>query len=571
MTVHWRFYPDDLRLQEDLARQFSLSRLAARILINRGLRGPDDVAAFMSASLEGLTDPFRMAHMERAVDRLVAALARKETIVVYGDSDVDGVSGTALLAGFLRAVRADVATYTPNRLEEGYSLTPRGEAFIRDRGAKVVITVDNGTTAVDAIARLQADGIDVIVCDHHEPGERLPPALALLNPKWDGCGYPFRWLCGTAVGFRLLTALATRLPARANQHETLIRVLRHSIGLVALATICDCVPLVGENRALARSGLAALSSGEHPGVQALLRIAGVHGRVQQDDVSFRLGPRINAAGRLGHAERALELLLAADDATARACAKELDERNQTRQDIEAHILQGAREKAAIAATSDAPILVLADEGWHPGVVGIVASRIATEFQRPTILIGMRGASGRGSGRSVRGFDLHHALAQCAKHLRAFGGHAFAAGLEVDAAALPAFIDAVNAAARTSWKDDPDQELWIDAEVPLGVLTPSLMAELERLAPFGEGHPLPTFVVPDVQLGGAPRRVGRNQNHLTFPVLQSGVVRNAIAYGMGPRADSIGSAERFSVAFTPRLNLFRGKAGVDLEVKDIRVA
>lgn len=570
-AFHWRYYPDRTQLQEQIARASRVPSLVARLLVNRGIHDATEIGDFLRPSFSGLSDPFAMKPMERAVERLLRAIQAREPIVVYGDSDVDGVCGTALLAGFLRKVGADVSTYIPNRLVEGYSLTERGVAAILARNARVVLTVDNGTTATARIAELAGHGIDVIVADHHEPSRELPPALALLNPKLPDNGYPFPYLCGTGVAFQLLAALATRIPARGGNQDAIQDLLRHSIAFVAMATICDCVPLQRENRILARLGLNALAETTHPGLSALLSIAGVGRAVRSDDVSFRIGPRINAAGRLGVADRALALLLADRREDAEAIARELDQRNGERQALEADIFRSARQKAIEA--SDDPIFVLADESWHAGVVGIVAARIATEFHRPTVLIALKDGRGRGSGRSVRRFDLHRALGACSQHLVGFGGHAFAAGLEIEAHKVADLRRALIEASQQGLAESAGQgrELLIDAELPIGLLTPSLMHDLDRLAPYGEGLASPIFAAPDLVVDGTPRLVGKGQNHLSFVALQSGAKVKAIAYGASDRAPLLQPGRRFSVAFTPRLSLFRGRASVEMDVKDFAVA
>jgi single-stranded-DNA-specific exonuclease len=573
--TRWRFHPERAALADEIAKASSIPPLLARLLVNRGVTTADDVHRWLRPSLDGLGDPFLLPDMEIAVTRTLKAVRERERIVVYGDSDVDGVCGTALLVRFLRQIGADVMPYIPNRLVEGYSLTDRGLAAIAERGARLVITVDNGTTAVERVARLRADGIDVVICDHHEAGKDRAPATALLNAKVDPGGYPFPHLCGTGVAFQFVSALASRIPARPSLHDAIVDLGRNSIALVALATICDCVPLIGENRILASAGIRAFREAEHPGLTALRSIAGVGREVQSDDLSFRLGPRINAAGRLGQAERALALMLADEKSVAVSIAKELDERNGERQVLEAGIHQMARIQARERAERGDPILLLADDRWHAGVVGIVASRIAAEFDRPAILVALDAAAGRGrgSGRSTRGFDLHRALTSAAHHIVTFGGHAFAAGLEVEAKSIDPLRAALFAHCREHRVDDSQREILIDAELPLGMLTPSLMAEINRVGPFGEGVALPIFSSPTLAVDGEPRRVGRTQNHLSFNVVQGGNAatrRKAIAYNLGERAAEF-QGRRVALVYTPRLNFFRGQAAVELEVKDVRFA
>lgn len=565
----WRFHPERATLQEQIARESKISPLLARLLVNRGVESTHDAARLLDPSRAGLSDPYLLNGMDVAVERLLAALAAREPIVVYGDSDVDGVCGAALLTRFLRQVGAEVSTYIPNRLVEGYSLSDAGLAEILRRRTRVVITVDNGTTAIEKITRLRELGIDVIVCDHHEPAATLPPAHAILNPKLPNSSYPFRHLCGSGVGFQLIAGLASRLPARGSMQDALHDLSRTSIAFVALATICDCVPLIGENRFLARAGIHALTSSDHPGIAALRSIAGVGREIQSDDLSFRLGPRINAAGRLGQAHRALALLLADDRSEAQAIARELDDKNAERQVLEASILESARRKAAERTAAGDRVLVLADHDWHAGVVGIVAARIASEFDRPTILVALGpNGRGRGSGRSVRRFDLHRALGACTDELVGFGGHAFAAGLEIETNRIDRLREAINAHADEHPGDVSAREILIDAELPLGMLTPSFMHEINQLAPYGEGLASPLFSSPTLAVA-APKRIGRSLNHLSFTVVQGEVKRRAIAYGLGERAAQI-EGRRVALAFTPRLNLFRGQANIDLEVRDLRI-
>lgn len=567
----WRFHPERGAVLAEITRDSKIPPLLARLLVNRGVSSAEEAHHFLSPSLEGLADPFQLPGMSEAVERLLIAIRVREPIVVYGDSDVDGVCGTALLARFLAQVGANVSTYIPNRLAEGYSLSDRGVEEIERRGAKVVLTVDNGTTAVEKVERLRSRGVDVIICDHHEPGEILPPALAILNPKLKDSAYPFRYLCGTGVAYQLLSGLASRIPARGSAHDAFYDLGKNSIAFVALATICDCVPLVGENRLLARAGILAMKSSEHAGLAALRSIAGVGREIQAEDLSFRLGPRINAAGRLGQAERALALLLADDAVTASSIARELDTRNGERQILEAEIFETARAQAIEFVSRGDPLLVLAHERWHSGVVGIVAARVAQEFDRPAILVAIDPAKGRGrgSGRSARRFDLLRALTACSSHLIGFGGHAFAAGLEIESDQIePLRLSLAEYFATHPFEHD-EREILLDAELPLGVLTPSLMSEINRLAPFGEGLASPMFSTPALEVAGPTKRVGRAQNHLSFSVMQGGVRKRAIAYGFGERAAAI-EGRKISLAFTPRLSLFRGTADVELEVKDIQI-
>ena len=438
-----------------LAGALGLHPLAARALAARGLADPVLASRFLSPRLEDLPDPFTMKGMEGAVARIVRAVEEGQRIACYGDYDVDGVTSTVLLSGFLGAAGGVVSTYIPHRLVEGYGLNGAAVERLADQGVNLIVTLDCGITSVAEVAAAARRGVDVVVVDHHTVPVDLPAASAILNPHQSGCAYPSKHLAAVGVTFNLVMALRRRLRERGRFGATRPEPnLREMLDLVALGTVADVVPLVEVNRVLVRFGLAELGKARRPGVRALLRVAGVAtGEVTASQVGFRLAPRVNAAGRLDDAGRGVRLLSTADPAAADALAEELDRENRARQEIERQILEEALEDAARLVAAGARGLVLSRPGWHPGVVGIVASRVVERFHRPAVLVGVSDGVGKGSGRSIAAFHLHDALAACAVHLARFGGHRHAAGVTIDPGAIPAFREAFEAHAASVLRDD----------------------------------------------------------------------------------------------------------------------
>jgi single-stranded-DNA-specific exonuclease len=549
-----------------LARALSLHPLAARVLAARGLAEPAAAERFLSARLADLPDPFAMRGMEAAVARVALALERGERIACYGDYDVDGVTSTVLLTGFLRAAGGDVVTYTPHRLVEGYGLNGDAVRTLAGKGVKLLVTLDCGITSVDEVRTAASLGLDTVVVDHHTVPVELPAAAAILNPHQPGCAYPDKDLAAVGVTFALCMALRKRLreagrfgAARPEPN------LREALDLVALGTVADVVALTGANRILVRWGLGELARGARPGVAALKRVAGIAPgtAVGAGQVGFRLGPRINAAGRLDDAGRGVRLLLTDDPEQARALAEELDAENRARQDIEKRILEEALEDAALRVRAGARGLVLWREGWHPGVVGIVASRVVERFHRPAVLVGVDGAVGKGSGRSVEGFHLYDALAACAAHLARFGGHKHAAGVTIDRAALEPFREAFERHAHERLQpDDLVGRVRVEARVGAEELDEAAALDLEKLAPFGAGHPEPVFA-----FSGRPERartVGSGGAHLKCAF---GRGLDAIGFQMGERLDLCqGEVE---AAVTLGFDEWDGARRLQLKLRDLR--
>lgn len=568
---HWVIAKPEPALARTLADALPVAPSVAQVLINRGYRDPAEAGRFLNPQLRQLGDPFELPDMEAAVDRVLAAIDRRERIIIYGDYDADGVTSSALLLRVLRAAGADVENFLPHRMDEGYGLSQDGMArCLKEHEPRLLIGVDCGTSSVHEIADLKKRGVDTIVLDHHEPPEKLPECVALVNPKIvaanlvrGGVKKPRAGLAATTslasvgVSFKLAHALLKRERRLAEAID-----LREHLDLVAVGTVADIVPLTGENRILVKSGLERLPHTTKVGLRALLDVADVPDKVSPYHIGFRLGPRLNAAGRLADAMAALELLLTEDAARADELARLLDEHNAERQQIEERITAEALAQARQCETDR--VIVLANPEWHAGVIGIVASRISQQRYRPTVIIGR---DGKGSCRSVSGFSIVDALSKCASVLEKFGGHEMAAGLSIEAQKIGALRRLLNEhAARVLKDEDLQPRIHIDAVVGLDELDEEFFAQLERLEPCGQDNPEPTFAALGVRLRGAPRVVGAD--HLKFFVTDpdTGVGAEAIWWKMAERELPNGPMD---VAFNAELHEYRGEQTVQLRVRDVR--
>ncbi len=560
----WTCPPGDVAVERDITAGLRCSPVLARLLWNRGVRTAAEAERFLALRFGDLLPPEQFSDMARAVARIREALRRREKIAVFGDYDVDGISATAILVLFFNHVGAAVRPFLPHRVNEGYGLSQDGVERMHAWGAQLVITVDNGVSAVNEVARGRALGMDFVITDHHEVTGAVPAGVPILNPKVPGEKYPFRDLAGAGVAFKLVWALARELSGQAKVGDAFRALLLRAVSLACLGTISDVVPLLGENRIIAHHGLRMMREQENAGLKALRTSACSDSpMLKSHDVAFRLGPRLNAAGRLGDPDRALELLLTEDPARAAALALELDKENDRRRRIEEQIITQARAAALDARLGDSPCIVLANPDWHIGVVGIAAARIAEEFSRPTVLISLDGDTGRGSGRSAAGVALHEVIEQARQLLEGFGGHADACGIRIKAAHIAPFAERLGAIIKERYPV-LREVFTADAVLPPHRLSREILAECASLAPFGEDNRTPVFIAERLATIGEPKRMGRNGGHLSFLVRSGEVTYRTVYFGGTPDADRLGDAPTF--AYEPYINAFKGIEEIELRVK-----
>ena len=564
----WTLRPTpDPAIVRTLQRTLGLHPALCKLLAARGHGTPAAARSFLRPSLDALHDPSGLLDADRAARRLARAVHRREMVVVHGDYDVDGVSGAALLASWIRALGGRADAIVPDRVLHGYDLSRPGVDRAVARGAAVLVTVDCGILALEPVRRAVAAGMDVIVTDHHRPGPDLPPALAVVNPHRPGCTYPNKDLCGAGVAFKVGELLAAALGRPSGESG-------EYLDLVALATIADQMPLRGENRVLARHGLTAIEHTARPGLAALVRraeLGAAHGRpVDSAAVAFQLGPRINAAGRVGDPMDALRLLLTEDHDEAERLAETLETNNRDRRDVE----DRTTEEALLALVREYEpardrAVVISGDGWHAGVIGIVASRLAERVCRPVVVISFDGDEGRGSARSIPSFDLVAGISACSEHLGRFGGHHQAAGMDIHRDRLPAFREAFRAVARRSLgTDEPRPSLRADLELEPREARPDLYRHLRHFGPFGRGNPEPVFLARRVQLPAPPREL--RGGHLKFRVARGGASLPIIGFRLADRVptDALGTGP-VDVAFNLMENTFRGHTTIEGKALGVR--
>ena len=558
----------------DLARRLGTAPLVAQVLANRGLTDAEAARGFLNPKLSDLHDPELLPGTVAAAERIAAAAKAGEKIVLYGDYDVDGIAGVAILHACLRMIGASCEFYVPHRLEEGYGVNAEAVAKLLEAGAKLLVTVDCGISAVEPLAAARAAGTDVVVTDHHGLPRELPDAAAIVHPQLGGGAYPNADLSGAGVALKVAWQLARRVCGRNRVDEPMRDFLLNATCLAALGTIADVVPLVGENRSLAVHGLRGLVGTRHAGLRALLDSAGLlGGKVDAYHVGFVLAPRLNAAGRMGHARLAVELLTDAEPRRCKEIADYLVKQNAERQKVERQIAEEAAEMV-VARGLDGPdsrAIVLAGERWHGGVIGIVASRMVEQFGRPAVLVAFNGGEvGQGSGRSISGFHMRDALAACAEHLVSFGGHAMAGGVRIRRDRLEAFAAAMQRyAAERLTPQDLAPRLRLDAEVGLPALSYNVVEHLGRMAPFGQGNPPPAVAVRGCRVVYAPRRMGRGGQTCSMVVAQGGATMRAVGFGMGDLADLLVGVGAVDIAGRPGINEFNGRTSIEMQLQDVR--
>jgi single-stranded-DNA-specific exonuclease len=566
MEKKWIFpSEEDEQLVKELAVSLEISPLVARLLQSRGIKNIDEARLFLDPQISDCHDPFIMKDMTLVVARLEKALRDKERIMIYGDYDVDGITGTALLWRSLSFLGGDVIWYLPNRAREGYGISANGVQEAKNRGVKLLISVDCGITAHQEVELARSLGIDCIITDHHEPKETLPEAVAILDPKRIDSVYPYQELAGVGVAYKMLQGLYRHLGIDEEQ-------LQENLDLVALGTLADIVPLTGENRVLAKFGLEKLRSSTKPGIRALLEVTGLTGKpLDSGQIVFMLAPRINAVGRIGEADSALRLLITENQDEAFAIAKTLDQENRRRKEIDDQILADAINmvKQRVDLEQDM-VIVLESENWHQGVIGIVASRLVEQFYRPTILISVDGDKAKGSARSISAFHLHEALKNCQEHLLGFGGHKYAAGMSIETTKISDFRQKVNQFAKQTLSSEdliPTQVL--DAVVDLDEVDFDTARSFAKFAPFGPGNRHPVLGSQQLRVVGSPYIVGKN--HLKFKVKQKQRVFDTIGFSFGDVLDEIEDPDAtLDMAFVLEENEWQGQKKLQLRLKDIKV-
>jgi len=563
----WESQPCDDAQAGELAAALGIAPIVARLLCQRGFSDPEVASRFLNPSLDHLHDPMALAGMGAAVERILSAIAAKERIAIHGDYDVDGITSTVILRRALEMLGADVVHFLPERLKDGYGLQPAAIERLHADGVGLVISVDCGIRGADAGRRARELGVDLIITDHHEPDAELPPALAVINPKRADCTYPDKYLAGVGVALKLVQALCRRTSREAW--------LPGFIKVAAIGTLADVVPLVGENRVIAKLGLDLLTKGPHKvGLRALLDVSGLTGKtIDSYHVGFMLAPRVNAAGRMSTPDIAARLLLAADEAMAdevRLLAQQLDGENLRRQEEEAEILAAAKKIVTTDPDVGArSVLVVAGDGWHRGVIGIVASKLVDAFHRPAIVLSIEDGVAHGSCRSIAQFDMLGALERCAHLFTRFGGHRQAAGLALDASRIKELRRAVNEVAdETLGPDDLMPRLRIDGDLTFRGITGGVAAGVAALAPFGAGNPRPVFAARGVQIIDGPRKL--KERHLKMALKQDGRVFRAIAWRAAERQDALGDQRTIDVAFSLDQNQYNGEVFVELNIADFRL-
>ena len=561
MNYKWVVSKTNPEFLDYLSREAAISSVLAQVLVNRGFKDVSSINDFLNPSMESLHDPFLMPDMNKAVFRLKAAHENEETVLVHGDYDADGITSTTLLVSVLRKLGIKTCYHIPNRITEGYGFGDKGIEKAVECGAGLIITADCGISSVKEVAAANSKGIDVIVTDHHEPPEKLPAALAVLNPHRKDSEYPFKYLAGVGVVFKLVQALIKSLQLTAYSLQ-----LNEFLDLVALGTIADSVALVDENRVFAAYGLKEIKKDLcRCGLEALKEVAGVDREMQSGRLSYTLIPRINAAGRLGDANEVVDLFLSEDRDKAKEIAQHLDEQNRERQKIEADVLKSAVEM--IDPENPGSAIVLWSDDWHPGVIGIVASRLVGMFYRPVFLFSVNDSVAKGSARSIPPLNLYGAIVECSDLLMAFGGHHQAAGLKLSSGQLEAFRERMNAQVEKSLAPDEMIPLIeIDAPLRLSDVNFSIVRELALLEPFGESNKEPVFATKDI--GIVNHRIVGN-NHLKMRLRQDRKDMDAIAFNQGNKVEELEASSSLDVAFVPGINEWNGMKNLQLNVKAIR--
>ena len=559
MNKKWQIYEIDVDKVEELKEKYKLNDLLATILVNRGITSEEKIRQFLEPTRQDFYNPYLMKDMEIAVERIVKAIENQEKVIIYGDYDVDGITSTTVLKKFLKDLGLEVSYYIPNRLNEGYGLNNTAIEKIVNEGYSLMITVDCGISAIEEIDYANSLGLETIVTDHHEPGEVLPKALAVVDNKRKDSTYPFRDLAGVGVAFKLCQAIGMKLELK---EETYLKYL----DIVCVGTISDIVPLVDENRVITKLGLLLVKQTKNMGLRSIINSSG-YSKVDSNTISFGVAPRINACGRMGKAEEALELLLSTDIYKVNELTKKLNEHNKERQEIEKNIYESAVEKIEKNHLDENRTIVVGGEDWHHGVIGIVSSKITDMYFKPSILLSFEeNGTGKGSGRSIPGFDLHQALTKCQDTLEKFGGHSMAVGITIKKENLEKFRKEFEKVAEEEKIEDIVPILNVDAKIELNSVDKDVIESLKALEPFGEANKMPIFAFRNLRIDSI--RALSEGKHLKLTLKEDNRIINAIGFNMGELAEEYRIGDKIDVAGVLEINTFNGVDNLQINIKDV---
>lgn len=559
MIKKWEFYNSDEKLVDEICEKYNLNKVIGKIIVNRNVVNDEDVRIFITPTRDDFHNPFLFKGMDIAVDRIIKAINNKEKILIYGDYDVDGITSTTVLKKYLMDRGISVDTYIPNRLHEGYGLNKKAIDTIKERNIDLIITVDCGISAIEEVDYAVRLGMDIIVTDHHEVGEKLPNALAVIDAKRKDNTYPFRALAGVGVVFKLIQALSIKLEIKPEEY------LKY-LDLVCVGTISDIVPLEGENRTIAKLGLMLIKVTRNLGLRELIKSSG-YKEIDSNTISFGVAPRINACGRMGHEEEALKLFLAEDLESATKITKELNEYNTLRQSTEKAIYEEAVQQIEKNHLDENNSIVLGGKGWHHGVIGIVSSKVTDKYYKPSILLSFEDNIAKGSGRSVPGFDLYEGLAKCEDLLEKYGGHSMAVGLTLKKENLENFKERFEQIAKEKNIKELVPIIYIDDELKLKDINMDLVKSISILEPFGEANKVPLFLIRNLKIDSI--RALSEGRHLKLTLRDENFVINAIGFELGYLAEEYRIGDRIDVVGTLEINSFNGFSSIQINMKDIR--
>lgn len=558
MNKKWQIYETNESKVEELKKLYNLNDLIATILVNRNITKKEDVEKFLNPTRNDFYNPFLMTDMEKAVDRILVAIENKEKVTIYGDYDVDGITSITVLKSFLKDVGLEVDTYIPNRIDEGYGLNKKAIDKIKENGCQLMITVDCGISGIEEVEYANSLGIETIVTDHHEVGDVLPNALAVVDNKRKDSTYPFRELAGVGVAFKLIQAIGIKLELKEEEY------LKY-LDIVAVGTISDIVPLVDENRVITKLGLKLIRQTKNIGLKSIINSSG-YSKIDSNTISFGVAPRINACGRMGKAEEALKLLLSKNLNEAQELTRKLNEHNRERQDIEKRIFEDAIKQIEEKSLANNRTIVVAGENWHHGVIGIVSSKITDMYFKPSILLCLEDGIGKGSGRSIPGFDLHDALNKCLDTIDKFGGHAMAVGITVKEEKIPEFKEEFEKIAIDSHIEEIMPIINIDAKVNLSNINREMVESLKQLEPFGEGNKMPIFVFKNLRIDSI--RALSEGKHLKMTLKDNNTIINSIGFNIGKMAEDYKIGDRIDLVGVLEINSFNGVDSLQINIKDI---